>query len=99
MKKLLKTLTKKSIALLMTVMMLMTCWVFVAPTEADAAKSISYDVTITYNLGEGNSGGDIKLYYYNFKDDGSGVDTSSTGEEAFVSSYNQLTVGNGNTKI
>ena len=98
MKKFLKKTTKKSIALLMTVVMLMTCWVFVAPTEADAAKSISYNVTITYNLPSGDSGGNIKVYYYNFKDDGSGVDTSSTGEQAFISSYGNLTVGDGQSK-
>lgn len=46
MKKLLKTLTKKSIALLMTVMMLMSCWVFVAPIpEAHAAQE-----TLDYTL-------------------------------------------------
>lgn len=97
MKKFLKTLTKKSIALLMTVVMLMTCWVFVAPEKAEAATTAKYSFTLTYNLGSGETGGDIKVYYYNFRDDGSGVDTSSTGEEYVVDSYGKLTAGDGKT--
>lgn len=39
MKKYFKLLAKKSLSLFMAVIMLMTCWVWVAPTEAEAANS------------------------------------------------------------
>ena len=96
MKKLILTYAKKSLSLVMAFVMLLTCWVFVAP-EASAATTAKYSFTLTYNLPSGDSGGNIQVYYYNFKDDGSGVDTSSSGSEYVVDSYGKLTTGNGKT--
>ncbi len=46
MKSYLKQYAKKTLALFMAVMMLMTCWVFVAPEKAEAYKT-TYDVKVT----------------------------------------------------
>lgn len=99
MKKYFKTYTKKSLALLMTVMMLMSCWVFVAPTQAEAAYG-DVTVKIKYNLGSGNSGGNIKVSYYPYKTDGSGIDTANpTDDEVMVNSFSDdLTAGDGITE-
>ena len=40
-----KVYFKKSLSLFMAVMMLLSCWVFVAPTEAEAAVDVSYQIT------------------------------------------------------
>lgn len=49
MKKYFKTYTKKSLALLMTVMMLMSCWVFVAPEHNHASAVSAADIASTNN--------------------------------------------------
>lgn len=49
MKKYFKTYTKKSLALLMTVMMLMSCWVFVAPEHNHASAVSAATITATNN--------------------------------------------------
>lgn len=94
MKKYFKTYTKKSLALLMTVMMLMSCWVFVAPTKAEAAYG---DVTIKIKYtfdSSATSGGDIKVSYYPFKSDGTGIDKSNSSEKTIVNSFKEdLTKG------
>ena len=45
-----KTL-KKSLSLFLAVVMLLSCWVWVAPEKAEAAAPTNYDVTITGNVG------------------------------------------------
>lgn len=49
MKKYFKTYTKKSLALLMTVMMLMSCWVFVAPEHNHASAVSASTIASTNN--------------------------------------------------
>ena len=76
-----KNLFKKSMALLMTVMMLMTCWVFVAPEHSHAAdyKETSSNYTITFNITVDNAtpnGGDIQIKYLPWKSDGSGFEST-----------------------
>lgn len=50
-----KRLWKKALSLFLTVVMLMTCWVFFAPTKADAASAGSYVIKITYDIVDGNT--------------------------------------------
>ncbi|MGN1443435.1 MAG: hypothetical protein ACI4XE_06265, partial [Acutalibacteraceae bacterium] len=45
-----KRLCKKALSLFLTVVMLMTCWVFFAPTKADAATAGSYYVKVNYKV-------------------------------------------------
>ena len=47
MKNYFKHQVKKSLSLLMAVLMLMTCWVWVAPDKAEAGAPTSYDVVVT----------------------------------------------------
>lgn len=98
MKKLLLTYAKKSMSLFMACIMLLTCWVFVAPQEAEAAVAVSYSVTIKYDWASGDTGGNIKVSYYNFKDDYSGVDTGSyVTDHVLQSSMKNLATGTGKT--
>lgn len=62
MKKFLKTLAKKSMSLFMAVIMLMTCWVWIAPEKAEAAVATNYGMTTvsswtvnTYKATAGNN--------------------------------------------
>ena len=56
-----KNYFKKSLSLIMTVLMLMSCWVFVAPTEAEAVSGTVYGVPAIngshYNAGTTNAYG------------------------------------------
>ncbi len=72
-----KLYAKKTLSVFLAVMMLMSAWVFVAPTEASAATSISYPVTLTFNLANCAKGGHILIYYYPVNADGT-LDTSKT---------------------
>lgn len=57
MKNYLKLQAKKSLSLLLAVLMLMSCWVWVAPTEAEAADGQYYVKYYVSNISEaGNSG-------------------------------------------
>ena len=88
-----KNYFKKSLSLIMTVLMLMSCWVFVAPTEAEAATidNISYPMTITYNnTTELHYGGNIQVYYYKINADGT-LDTSTEENFNFISSLERTT--------
>ena len=81
-----KNYFKESLSLIMTVLMIMSCWVFVAPVETEAANvTINYPLSVYMEVGNLTSGGDIKVYYYPIKDDGT-PDTSSSTEYTFVNS-------------
>ncbi len=79
MKKYLKLQAKKSLSLLMAVLMLMSCWVWVAPTEAEAAGSEDgqYYVKITAYLDTycNNTDADTLTLYYK-EDNGTGAEKS-----------------------
>lgn len=81
-----KNYFKKSLSLIMTVVMLMTCWVFVAPTEADAATTVSYPLSIQVNnQTKLHSGGNIQVYYYEVNSNGT-LNTSTLLQYNFVNS-------------
>ena len=78
MKKMLKT-GKKTLSVIMAIMMVLTAWVWVAPTEASAATMGNYDVTVKINLEDDDAvGGHIQVWYYPLKSDNSGFDTTQT---------------------
>ncbi|MBQ7295819.1 MAG: hypothetical protein IJW86_06460 [Clostridia bacterium] len=81
---------KKSISLLMAILMVMTCWVFVAPQEAEAASAISYPVTITFEHNSGSNGGYIKILYFEVNADGTLVDGVEK-EYLFINSLKNFT--------
>lgn len=57
-----KNQLKKSLSLLMAVLMILSCWVWVAPEKASAAKS-GYDVTIYHNVVNGCEEGKVTIWY------------------------------------
>ncbi len=73
-----KTYAKKSLSLFMAVMMLLSCWVWIAPQKAEAAVG-EYTITIKWNLNYNNikDDGYLRVDYYPFKDDGKTIDTDN----------------------
>lgn len=77
---------KKSLALIMTVLMIMSCWVFVAPTEAEAAaleaasslynKSLLNGINTNVDYGVNTTGNYYKFKIYGTGDDGSANTTA-----------------------
>ena len=70
-----KNQLKKSLSFLMAVLMILSCWVWVAPEKASAAGT--YSVSFDYYVeNQATDGGHIDLYYHPWKADGSGIDTN-----------------------
>lgn len=78
MKKYLKTYAKKSMSLLMAVLMLMTCWVFVAPEKAEAAAPDNYVVTMDFSVSDACNGANATATVYYMPNNGTGTETSTT---------------------
>lgn len=77
-----KMIGKKTLAVFLAVLMVLTAWVWVAPTEASAATMGNYDVTVKINLEDDDAvGGHIQVWYYPLKSDNSGFDTTQTNKE------------------
>ncbi len=74
-----KTHFKKAFSIFMACMMLLSCWVWVAPTKADAA-TVSFPITIRFSPKTSNPSGHINVYYFPWKADNSGFDTSQTNQ-------------------
>ena len=65
-----KNQLKKSLSLIMAILMLMSCWVWVAPTEAEAATQ-NYSVTVKYTINNKcEEGGHVRICYWSFNADG-----------------------------
>lgn len=81
---------KKSLSLIMAVLMLMSCWVWVAPEKANAYLDVQYSMTIIYDVeNTAKNGGHVEIYYYPFNDDG----TLSSTRTKFADSGNVLSGG------
>ena len=78
-----KTHFKKAFSIFMACMMLLSCWVWVAPTEAEAA-SINYPITIRFSLNTSSPSGHIRVYYFPWKSDNSGFNTSDTSSSVIA---------------
>ena len=89
-----KVYFKKTLSLFMAVMMLLSCWVFVAPTEAEAAVEVSYQITLGWNFNADSRSGHIAVSYYKFRDDGKGIDLNAKVEkEALFNSFGDYAKG------
>lgn len=90
MKKWLKT-GKKALSVIMAIMMLMSAWVWVAPTEAEAAAG-TYTVVIKLMIADNydmeNSAATIKVSYYG--NNGSDSTTSTSTSSQFSIAENAL---------
>jgi len=81
-----KNLFKKSMSVLLSVLMIMSCWVWVAPTEAEAANQITvyYPVTVNFDVTDKiDNGGHILIKYYPMNDDGT-VNTGAGLKDHYV---------------
>lgn len=97
---------KKSLSLFMAVLMVLSCWVWLAPTEAEAATntncstvtpSDNYTVTLGFNLTNNYENGDssyveYKIWYIPTN----GTGTASTGDN-FVTAYDYNLSGTNGT--
>ncbi len=92
-----KTYFKKSIALLMTIMMLMTCWVFVAPEKAQAAALGNYTISVKFQTNHDDTNGHIKVYYYTTMDENGNLGGAVTDEIHVNSIKSDVTGGNKGT--
>lgn len=50
---------KKSLSLMLAVLMVLSCWVFVAPTEAEAANYTGYQLTVNFTVSDACNGGTV----------------------------------------
>lgn len=93
-----KNQLKKSLSLLMAVLMILSCWVWVAPEKASAGAPNSYDVTINYNVTNPDGGGDtdwFKVYWI----DSNGKETSNTTQGVGEKSLSLGTAGVGSATV
>lgn len=85
-----KNQIKKSLSLIMAVLMLMSCWVWVAPEKAEAADSFpQYKITLTGTMttvGSKKNGGHYKVYYFPYNTDGS-INYDKTEEKIVYNSW------------
>lgn len=71
MKKVLKA-GKKPLSLLLAVVMLITTWVFVAPTKAEAVNAGTYKYKVTFEVTDDMDNCQMKWYLYGRTDNGTG---------------------------
>ena len=86
-----KTTFKKSISLMLTVLMVLSCWVFFPGMipEVKAASIVTYPITINAYLSGCGGGGNIKVYYYPVNSDGSLDKTDNSKYYLFMNSLTQ----------
>lgn len=83
---------KRSLSLFMTVIMLMTCWVWIAPQKASAAN-VSYTIDIQYAINNMcEEGGHLKIFYWTFNSNGT-VNTGNSQEKIAVNSFQDVAEG------
>lgn len=82
---------KKSLSLFLAVLMLMTCWVWVAPQKAEAGAPGSYDVTVEYNVYNGSWGDDnpdeMKVEAWYIPGNGTGTESTTTVSKVWNSGF------------
>ncbi|MBQ8503866.1 MAG: hypothetical protein IJ491_06290 [Clostridia bacterium] len=90
---------KKGLSLMLAVLMVLSCWVWVAPTKAEAASAGSYKVTVTVNVTDTwkNGGSNFSVDVTHKSNNGTG-DTESTTGAQFAAENLFNSVG-GNKKV
>ena len=68
-----KTIGKKTLSVFLAVLMVLTAWVWVAPTEAEAAAAGTYDVKVHVDISNGMYSSDEKIIVDYYKDNGTGA--------------------------
>ena len=67
---------KKSLSLFLAVLMMLSCWVWVAPQKAEAATSGYYPLTLVWNVVDEVNGGSAKVTVTYTTNNGTGTSTS-----------------------
>lgn len=73
-----KTQLKKSISLFLAVLMILSCWVWVAPTEAEAAALDNYTVEVNFTVNDAVNGGTSTVDVTHVANNGTGSETTTT---------------------
>ena len=99
-----KNYFKKSLSLIMTVLMIMSCWVFVAPTEAEAAALEAASLLYNKSLLNGiNTNVDYSVNtegnYYKFKIYGNGDDGNDNTLDRRKTYYKNLLSHDGDSSL
>lgn len=71
-----KNQLKKSFSLFLAVLMILSCWVWVAPQKAEAATSGYYPLTLVWNVVDEVNGGSAKVTVTYTTNNGTGTSTS-----------------------
>lgn len=71
---------KKSFSLMLAVLMVLSCWVWVAPEKAEAGAPTSYDVTFDFSVPNMINGGTAYTDIYYIPNNGTGTETSKRFE-------------------
>ncbi len=71
-----KNQLKKSLSLLMAVLMILSCWVWIAPDKAEAATSGYYPLTLVWDVKDEVNGGSAKVTVTYTTNNGTGTSTS-----------------------
>lgn len=77
---------KKSLSLCLAVLMMLSCWVWVAPQKAEAATSGYYPLTLVWDVSDQVNGGSAKVTVTYTTNNGTGTSTSKTYSMAALTS-------------
>lgn len=96
-----KKALKRTLSLMLTVVMLVSCWVFFAPTESTAATAGSYTVKLTIRVEDNSDSDHVNGYYYRVyykSNNGTGSETGDYVEFSKSDLSSVYTASNGSTK-
>lgn len=69
---------KKSFSLFLAVIMLMSCWVWVAPQKAEAGAPNNYTVEISFDVSDACNGGEVRADVTHISNNGTGSATTTS---------------------
>ena len=73
-----KNQLKKSFSLFLAVLMLMSCWVWVAPEKAEAAAPNNYTVELNFTVSDACNGGEVRADVTHVANNGTGSATTTS---------------------
>ena len=69
---------KKSLSLFLAVLMMLSCWVWVAPQKAEAAAPNSYQVELNFTVNDACNGGEVRADITHAANNGTGSSTTTS---------------------
>ncbi len=73
-----KNQLKKSLSLLMAVLMMLSCWVWIAPDKAEAGAPTNYTVEISFKVSDACNGGEVRADVTHIANNGTGSSTTTS---------------------